>query len=151
MPKKTPSYRQRKGYDQAIVTLTDARTKKRRDYWLGNFGSHESRQRYHRLLAEWEANARVLPDAFEDRPITKLHNRLPSRLFISRFQGSYVDFQGLQSFFERAQRFDLSFNGIQKRLLLDNKPVVPFFYGYSLEMPIALRINHPAPSFIMYL
>jgi hypothetical protein len=29
MPKRTPSYRQRTGYDQAIVTLTDSVTKNR--------------------------------------------------------------------------------------------------------------------------
>ena len=33
---KPPAYRQREGYDQAIVTLTDAHTKKRRDY-CGHF------------------------------------------------------------------------------------------------------------------
>ena len=36
---KTPAYRKRSGYDQAIVTLTDADTKRRRDYWLGEYGS----------------------------------------------------------------------------------------------------------------
>lgn len=63
MPKKTPSYRQRKGYDQAIVTLTDAVTKHRRDYWLGAYGSPESRELYHQVLAEWEAAGRRLPQA----------------------------------------------------------------------------------------
>ncbi len=38
-PGRPPSYRQRLGYDQAIVTLTDAVTKERRDYWLGEFDS----------------------------------------------------------------------------------------------------------------
>jgi len=52
---KTPAYRQRSGYDQAIVTLTDAVTKRRRDYWLGEYGSPASRERYHRLIAAWEA------------------------------------------------------------------------------------------------
>jgi integrase len=61
MPRKVPSYRQRKGYDQALVTLHDTRTKQRRDYWLGPYGSAESRERYHRVIAEWEANARRLP------------------------------------------------------------------------------------------
>jgi len=65
---KTPNYRQRKGYDQALVTLTDSVTKKRRDYWLGVFNSPESRERYHRVIAEWEANARRLPDPDFDRP-----------------------------------------------------------------------------------
>jgi len=45
MPKKSkfrtkiPTYRQRKGYTQAIVTLTDSATRRRRDYWLGEHGS----------------------------------------------------------------------------------------------------------------
>ncbi len=66
MPKRPPSYRQPKGYDQAIVTLTDTRTGKRRDYWLGPHSSAESRERYHRLLAEWEANGRVLPEPSDE-------------------------------------------------------------------------------------
>lgn len=59
---KTPSYRKRSGYDQAIVTLTDSSTKKRRDYWLGEYGKPESRERYHRLIAKWEALGRRHPD-----------------------------------------------------------------------------------------
>jgi len=51
-----------KGRDQAIVTLTDSLTKKRRDYGLGEFNSAESRERYHRVIAQWEANDRRLPD-----------------------------------------------------------------------------------------
>lgn len=59
---KTPAYRKRSGYDQAIVTLTDAATKRRRDYWLGEYGSPASRERYHRLIAAWEAGSRRHPD-----------------------------------------------------------------------------------------
>lgn len=59
---KTPSYRKRSGYDQAIVTLTDSVTKRRRDYWLGAYGSPSSRERYHRLIAVWEAGGRRHPD-----------------------------------------------------------------------------------------
>jgi hypothetical protein len=58
---KPPAYRQRKGYDQAIVTITDSRTKKRRDYWLGPYGSPESRELYYRLIAEWDALGKHLP------------------------------------------------------------------------------------------
>ena len=43
MPKRTPSYRQRTGYDRAIVTLSDRVTKKRCDYWLGGYESPASR------------------------------------------------------------------------------------------------------------
>ncbi|MCC7406675.1 MAG: site-specific integrase [Phycisphaeraceae bacterium] len=62
MTHKVPSYRTRPGYNKALVTLTDADTGKRRDYWLGPADSPESRQRYHQLLAEWEAGDRRLPD-----------------------------------------------------------------------------------------
>jgi len=61
-PTRVPSYRKRSGYDQAIVTLTDAVTKRRKDYWLGPFDSPASRERYHRLIAEWEARGRRLPE-----------------------------------------------------------------------------------------
>ena len=69
MARTAPKYRQRTDYpEHAIVTLTDARTGKRRDYWLGAFGSRQSKERYHRLLAAWEANGRVLPDPRDDPP-----------------------------------------------------------------------------------
>ena len=64
-PTRVPSYRKRSGYDRAIVSLTDAVTKRRRDYWLGEFGSPASRERYHRLIAEWEAHGRRLPEPEE--------------------------------------------------------------------------------------
>ncbi|MBX3361136.1 MAG: hypothetical protein KF705_06810 [Phycisphaeraceae bacterium] len=60
---RVPSYRSRAGYSHALVTLTDSATGKRRDYWLGPHGSPESREAYHRVLAEWEANGRRFPDA----------------------------------------------------------------------------------------
>jgi integrase len=62
---KVPAYRQRSGYDQAIVTLTDAATKRRRDYWLGEYGTPASRERYHRLIAAWEAGGRRHPDPID--------------------------------------------------------------------------------------
>lgn len=62
MPKKLPSYRHRKGYSQALVTLTDTVTRRRRDYWLGEYGTPASREAYHRIIAQWEANGRRLPD-----------------------------------------------------------------------------------------
>ncbi len=58
---KPPAYRRRKDSDQALVTLTDSATGRRRDYWLGEYGTPESRERYHRLIAEWEARGRRLP------------------------------------------------------------------------------------------
>lgn len=71
--RKPPAYRQRKGYTQAIVTLTDAVTKRRRDYWLGEFGSLESREMYYRLLAEYEALGRRLPHPTDAAPTETAH------------------------------------------------------------------------------
>jgi len=53
--RQQPSYRQRKGYDQAIVTLTDCVTRYHKDYWLGPYESPQSRELYHRVLAQWES------------------------------------------------------------------------------------------------
>ncbi len=66
--RKVPAYRLRSGYDQAIVTLTDSVNKRRRDYWLGEFNSRESRERYHRIIALWEAGDRRLPPPDPDAP-----------------------------------------------------------------------------------
>ncbi|MBS0198278.1 MAG: hypothetical protein JSR77_16115 [Planctomycetes bacterium] len=74
---KTPSYRPRTGYSQAIVTLTDSATGKRRDYWLGEFGTPASREMYHRLVAEWEGNGRRLPTV-EPLPLAASTAPLPA-------------------------------------------------------------------------
>jgi len=60
---KTPGSRKRHGRNRAIVTLTDAVTKKRRDYLLGEPDSPESRELYRRVIAEREANGRSVSDA----------------------------------------------------------------------------------------
>ncbi len=66
--RQPPTYRQRKGYDQAIVTLTDSVAGYRKDHWLGTYGSPESRELYHRVLAQWESGGRRLPVTLDDRP-----------------------------------------------------------------------------------
>lgn len=71
---KTPQYRIRKGYTQAIVTLTDAKTKKRRDYWLGESNTPESREKYHVLIAAWEANRRCFPDPTDPTSAVTTHS-----------------------------------------------------------------------------
>lgn len=70
MPRSAPvpSYRSRKGYSQAIVTLTDSQTGKRRDYWLGEHGTRASKELYFRLLAEWESSGRRLPEVASPPP-----------------------------------------------------------------------------------
>jgi integrase len=62
MPRRLsiPSYRLHKQSGQAVVTLPDG-LGNRRDVLLGRYGSPESRAEYARVLAEWEANGRRLP------------------------------------------------------------------------------------------
>jgi integrase len=50
--RKLPSYRLHKPSGRAVVTLDG------RDYYLGDFGTPESRDAYERLLAEWLADRR---------------------------------------------------------------------------------------------
>lgn len=61
MPRKPPSYRKHKASNQAIVTLYDAATGKRRDVYLGLYRSAESRRRYAAIVAQWEGRERQLP------------------------------------------------------------------------------------------
>jgi integrase len=55
-----PTYRLHKQSGQAVVTLTDG-LGKRHDVLLGKHGTPESRAEYARVLAEWEASGRRLP------------------------------------------------------------------------------------------
>jgi integrase len=52
---RTPSYRHHKPSGQGVVTIDG------RDFYLGRFGSAESRAEYDRLVAEWLTNGRRLP------------------------------------------------------------------------------------------
>ena len=52
---RTPSYRPHKPTGQAVVTLSG------RDFYLGRFGSPESRAEYDRMIIEWISNGRRLP------------------------------------------------------------------------------------------
>src|SRR5262249_39609822 len=64
-----PKYRLHKQSGQAIVTLPDG-LGGRRDFTLGEYGTPESRAEYARLLAEWEANNRHLPQPSAANDIT---------------------------------------------------------------------------------
>ena len=92
MPKRTPSYRLRKGHGQAIVTLSDSFTKKRRDYWLGEYGSPASREQYHRVIAEWEASGRRLPSQVVDRSLDTVPADWTISELIHRFWSWAKDF-----------------------------------------------------------
>jgi len=56
-----PSYRLHRRSGQAIVTLVDRSTRRRRDFLLGRFDSPESRVRYDQLIAAWQARGHRLP------------------------------------------------------------------------------------------
>ena len=59
---KIPSYRRHKQSGQAIVTLGNGLSG-RRDVLLGKYGTAASRAEYARVIAEWEAAGRRLPEA----------------------------------------------------------------------------------------
>jgi integrase len=60
---RVPSYRRHKQSRQAVVTLTDAVTGRRKDHLLGKYGTASSKAEYRRVVLDWEANDRRLPDA----------------------------------------------------------------------------------------
>jgi integrase len=67
---RVPSYRRHKQSGQAIVTLTDAVTGRRRDVLLGRHGTKASKDEYKRVVLEWEANERRLPGAAPTSDLT---------------------------------------------------------------------------------
>jgi integrase len=67
-----PRYRKHKASGQAIVTLSDAVTGRRKDYLLGRYGSAKSKAEYRRVLVEWESQGRHLPGAYHDLTMNEL-------------------------------------------------------------------------------
>lgn len=61
---KTPTYRIRPGYTQAIVTLADSVTKKRRDFRLGFFETNESREQLRSSAGNAAITERCVPSAW---------------------------------------------------------------------------------------
>ena len=73
MRKTDPKYRRlkrKRGWsDLAFVELSGRRV------YLGEYGTSESRKRYHRLLAEWDANGRRLDVDSEEILVVELAAR----------------------------------------------------------------------------
>jgi hypothetical protein len=67
---KLSAYRKKtdRGRAYAVVDLPDSETKRRRAFYLGEFGTPESHAAYLRLLADWQARGRRLPDADPAQP-----------------------------------------------------------------------------------
>jgi integrase len=81
-----PSYRLHKQSGQAIVTLPDG-LGGRRDGTLGQYNTPESRAEYCRVLAEWEANCRRVPDR---APVNDLTMNELMRDYLAFVDGYYV-------------------------------------------------------------
>ena len=63
---RVPTYRLHKSSGRAVVTLSG------RDVFLGKFGTPESRERYARVIGEWEAAGRQLVTHADDLTIDEL-------------------------------------------------------------------------------
>jgi integrase len=85
--RKDPSYRLHKPSGQAIVTLPDG-LGGRHDVYLGKHNSDESWEAYNRVLTEWKANGRRVPQTVAPTPDLTVNELI---LAYYRFaQGYYV-------------------------------------------------------------
>ncbi|MEM9194775.1 MAG: site-specific integrase [Myxococcota bacterium] len=66
MAAREPSYRLHKATGQAFVRIRGS------DVYLGKHGTPRSRERYHRLIAEWRANGHRLPKSPEELSVAEL-------------------------------------------------------------------------------
>jgi integrase len=73
-PPSVPKYRRHKQSGQAIVTLPDG-LGVRRDHVLGAYGSAASKQKYDRLVGEWQARGRSLSTAGSAITVNELIHR----------------------------------------------------------------------------
>jgi integrase len=67
---RIPSYRRHRQSGQAVVTLTDSATGRRRDVLLGKYGTAASKTEYKRVVLDWEANGRRLQDQADIADLT---------------------------------------------------------------------------------
>ena len=87
---KIPSYRRQvraDGTDLALVEIDGRR------HYLGPYGTPESREKYHRLIAEWEASGRAAPPApkFDDITVAEVASQF------LKWAGSYYVKHGRQT------------------------------------------------------
>ena len=74
--KRTPKFRHHKGSDQGFVELGGRR------HYLGRFERPETRERYHRMIAEWEAAGQQPPVARDEITIDELVARFWTHAWI---------------------------------------------------------------------
>jgi integrase len=67
---RVPSYRLHRQSGQAVVTLTDAVSGRRKDHLLGNYDTAASKEEYRRVVLDWEARGRRLGEAGREPDLT---------------------------------------------------------------------------------
>ena len=82
---RVPSYRRHKQSGQAVVTLNG------RDFYLGQWGTQESKQAYDRLVGEWQTNGRRPPEAGDPKANVTVNEPI---LAYWRFAGGYYQKNG---------------------------------------------------------
>ncbi len=80
-PARLPKYRRHKPSGQAVVTLNG------RDFYLGQYGSRESRRAYDRLTAEWLVSGRRTPEQGQGGSLTVAEL---SKAFMARSRRYYT-------------------------------------------------------------
>lgn len=72
-PRSIPTYRRHRQSGQAVVTLTDQLSGRRKDVLLGTYGSRASKEEYGRIIQQWEASkGRLLDQPAPDLTINEL-------------------------------------------------------------------------------
>jgi integrase len=123
--KSIPSYRLHRPSGQAIVTLPDG-LGVRRDVYLGKYGTSESRAEYARVIGEWEASGRCLP-----QPAHKSSSLTVNELLIAYWTHA-------EAFYRFAERKHCG----QAYCLKDALRVVKELYGHTAAVnfgPLALK------------
>lgn len=83
--RKPPALYEKRGH--GTVALCDRVTKVRTEYWLGPWGEPATREAYHRLIAEWEARGRCLPD--RPTPSGRREPNRPTKLTVAALLDAY--------------------------------------------------------------
>jgi hypothetical protein len=104
MSTRVPTYRLHRQSGQAVVTLTDSATGRRVDKLLGKYNTAASRQEYKRVVVDWEANGRHLPEvqAVADLTIAELIER-----YWKHVEGYYQHRDGTETGEVQAMRYAL--------------------------------------------
>jgi hypothetical protein len=84
---RVPTDQCHKQSGQAVVTLTDAISGRRRDVLLGKYGTKASKEEYKRIVLQWEVGERRMPGACQGNlsPCVR-HSPLPLALLSARRQ-----------------------------------------------------------------